>query len=188
MRSGELRLPHPINRQPDRIGELLLGQGQLERAVGGQTRGLHAQEHFAKDMRDAPACVAPPDVGHPFAADRRFDERIDPQGLADLRMFESQHLQRLALDADDRHLGQRLHVVIGDAEIQVLQIDEVAGQLNGYDLPGAIGRQLLPKCQATLHEVAITARRLTLPDDVGGGIVGAPGEWQRANSRLVTAA
>ena len=58
---------HVHRRKPERIGDLRLAKRQFETHFLRVASGFHADEQFAKEMRDAGHCAAAPDIGEPYA-------------------------------------------------------------------------------------------------------------------------
>jgi hypothetical protein len=117
-------------------------------------------------MRQPRARIASPDIQQPFASDREFGQRRRPQAAIDARMGIDQRLEIGSRDIGDDAMGQRLDVVIGHAEKQVLEADKVAGHLQPDQRAPAVDRQFLPRDIALDQEGAVRSG-LALPDEVG---------------------
>lgn len=80
-------------------------------------------------------------------------------------------------DGDRGHLdaGERLDVVVGNAEEAVLEVEELAGHVDREDLALAVPRHLVPIGEAAEQQRA-DLRRLAFAQHIGGGLERAVGE------------
>jgi hypothetical protein len=162
----------PTSRSRSQLGQLMARRLRVisplvSRALAaGQAAHLHAQGEFAEDVREPGAGVAASDIEHPFPEDRGFDQDIEHDRVAHRGARARQVAQILA--ADNSHIapGQHLHAVIGDIEIEVLEVECVARNVNRQDLPLTIAGVFLPVGE-TGHQHAALIRNIPFPGEVG---------------------
>jgi hypothetical protein len=126
---------------------------------------LEPERELAEHVRHPSARIAAADVERPFAEDRGIDQGLVPHGAADRGAIEGDLLD--GLDGDQRGLdmGQRLEIVIGEAEQRILEIGEIALHVDREDLPPAIARDLVPKAEAGEDETGILGL-VAFPDHI----------------------
>lgn len=157
--------------QSDRVANLFLRHRKLAAQAIAQPGRAHANREFAQQMRDAAARVAAADIGDPLACDRCIDKRVDPQRAADIGVAESQLLQHRSFDIDGRDLRERLYVVIGIVQEQMLQVEKVAGDLDRDDLARTLEGELLAIGEATDDEAAMGEESRSFADEIGGRLI-----------------
>lgn len=99
-------------------------------------------------------------------------------------MIERQLTQRLPVDAQRLQPGQRLNIVVGAVEEQVLQIDEIAGDQQRYDLARALRSQFLTIGEAGHDERASSQVARPFADQIGRRFVGFRHDRQCENRPL----
>lgn len=156
-------------REAGRISELLLGHRQFEPVLGSEPARFEANRELAQDMGDAGAGVAPPDVDHPFAQNRRLDQGRMDDGDADGRALQHQLLQRLARDVGNHRAGQDLDSMIADAQKHVLEVDRISGDAQGDDLTRSFASDLLTVGKTAQKDAAV-GRLIALADEVAAGL------------------
>src|SRR3954469_21556051 len=106
-------------------------------------------------MRDASVSLAAAEPDHPFAEDRRIDERVAPE-----RVIEDRVAADDVADARMRYEGElrrheRADAMVHDLEMQALQVGEVARRVEGHDLPLAAVEELVAADEAFEDEAAL---------------------------------
>lgn len=91
-----------------------------------ETCALHSDRQLAKQMRYPSARVAAAHIDHPFAKDRRIDQSINPHCPPDRRPGVGELQQRGSRNGRHVATAQTLNAVIGETQERVLQIDELA--------------------------------------------------------------
>ena len=117
-------------------------------------------------MGDALLGVAPAEVHHPFAKDRGIDQSIEPDRSAHVHPARHQVEQSVLVDGRDRYAVDTLHIVIGDIEKAILQVEELAGNMEGDDLARPVADELLAEGE-TAQQQRANRRRLSLPSELG---------------------
>jgi len=132
-------------------------------------------------MRDTLPGISPADIHDPFAKHRRVQQRVQPYCLSH-RRSGAHHLQQQLLGHDsDQATRERLHIVIGDLEQAVLNVEEFARNVERNDLPRSIAQDLLAVRKALqqyradfrllpfAREICITLKLLPSPGEVDYG-------------------
>ena len=122
-------------------------------------------QQLAQQMRHAGRRLAPADIDHPLAKDRRIDEGIAPEQVAKTRMVAHQAAQVVMLDEGELARDQRAQAVIHHAQVQALEIGDVAADVERQDLPLALGGDVVAAGEA-LDDKAALGGGVALPDDV----------------------
>ena len=106
--------------EANRIGQLLLGHGELVVRVLPQAGDFKPQGKLAQQVSDAGMGIPPPDIRNPFPEDGGIDERVLPHRHAEARMIERELPHVVARDQRDLAIGEHLHAVVCDSEDRVL--------------------------------------------------------------------
>jgi hypothetical protein len=100
-------------------------------------------EQLAKKVCEPGVSIAAPDARHPFSKDSGFNEGIAPERVANARMRSKEGPHCLV--RNEGHLGRRKgpYIMVHNPKMQALNIGNVAGYMEGENLPVAAGQNLV---------------------------------------------
>ena len=130
------------------------------------------------------ARVPLPDVGEPFAEDGAVDQRVVPHGDADGRSFKRDLPDGGHRDHRDLAVAQHLDAVVGGHQQRILQVDDVALEMERQDLPRAAAHHLVAISEARQQNAALVGL-LPVPHDVMARFQPAPRVRQGEHGRSV---
>ena len=135
--------------------------------VSASTRAgcLMERCQFQDQMGSALARAAAADIDGPFAENGRIDQRIEPEGPADLGKMGSKIQQIGMRDREDACRGMCSDTMIGNNDQHRLQVDQIAGDVKGHDLPRATAQRLVTADQPGLDQTG-TACAVAFPNHV----------------------
>jgi len=116
-------------------------------------------------MRDPGVSLAAAEPDHPFAEDRRIDERVAPERVVEDRVAPDDVADARMRDEGELRRHERADAVVHDLEMQALQVGEVARRVERHDLPLAAVEELVAADEAFEDEAAL-GRLVLVADDV----------------------
>ncbi|KQM53751.1 hypothetical protein ASE69_19500 [Sphingomonas sp. Leaf208] len=95
-------------------------------------------------MSKSSSSIMAPDAKYPFACYRKLNEHARYKGSGDGGVVIYKLTERPSRDHHNLALRERLNVVIGVLEIQLLKIEDITWRHDRYDLPSALPAYLMP--------------------------------------------
>eukprot|EP01136_Pigoraptor_vietnamica_P017581 Opistho-1_new@62939 len=181
-----LQAPHRLvgvhQRQPQRVGNVLLVERKLHPAVAHHAHALGATVQVHEQHGHALAGVAAPG-GDEVVVHQLFLARGQPGDVvAEPGLGLEQRPQPLAREGAQRGVGHGLDAVGLAVGKLVLQADEVAGQQETQDLPPAVAQGLVAEGPACVEREQLRAGAVLVDD--GAARLDTPGAGAKGLDRL----
>jgi hypothetical protein len=145
-------------REAEGVAELGLRERHRESLAVGQADRVELRVQLAEEVRDALVSLPAAKARHPLSENGRLDERVAPEHVADARVRADEGANRLVRDERDLARDARRQRVVHDLDVEALQIGDVAGDMEGEDLPLSAGQDLVAAREAFDDDAALDGR------------------------------
>jgi hypothetical protein len=121
----------------------------------GESDSSHFREHLTEQVSDPLRSILSAHSKHPLPEDRRIDQGVTPQNVADARKALDQLPNRVVLYKSDPARHERRQTVVHGREMKALKIRHVSRDVEWEYLTLSILQHFVPVKPALKHEATL---------------------------------